>query len=247
VDGTILINQASALAGGVTPGDTPGFPVEIRVPGSYKLSSNLIVPNENTTAILIEADNVSIDLNGFSIIGPTVCNGAPFKPTTSCAPVGGGAGIGSGASNGISISNGTIRGMGDSEIILGGSGLRIDRLNTIGNGNEGIEVSGATVTNCTSLFNRSVGISFGGMAIGNYVSGNGNDGISGTGVAKNNETLANAGNGIFVRGVISENLSTNNGSSDIQVACPSTVIGNSGTVSFLASSTGCVLSNNSSS
>src|SRR6185436_8638324 len=41
VDGTILIDQNRALAGNVTPGDAPGFPVTISQPGSYKLSGNL--------------------------------------------------------------------------------------------------------------------------------------------------------------------------------------------------------------
>jgi len=51
VDGVVLINQSVALSGNVTPGDTPGFPVTISAPGSYRLSSNLIVPDGNTTAI----------------------------------------------------------------------------------------------------------------------------------------------------------------------------------------------------
>ena len=36
VDGVILIDQTKALAGNVTPGDTPGFPVTISLPGSYR-------------------------------------------------------------------------------------------------------------------------------------------------------------------------------------------------------------------
>ena len=61
VDGVVLIDQNRALAGGVTPGDAPGFPVVINTPGIYKLASNLVVPNENTTAIQINVDNVTID------------------------------------------------------------------------------------------------------------------------------------------------------------------------------------------
>src|SRR5947199_6672479 len=83
VDGVVLIDQNRALAGGVTPGDAPGFPVTISLAGSYRLSGNLTVPNANTTAISITSDNVTIDLNGFSIIGPTVCMGFPV---TSCSP-----------------------------------------------------------------------------------------------------------------------------------------------------------------
>ena len=41
VDGVTLIDQNKALAGSVTPGDTPGFPVTISQPGSYRLSGNL--------------------------------------------------------------------------------------------------------------------------------------------------------------------------------------------------------------
>jgi hypothetical protein len=64
VDGVVLINRSSALAGNVTPGDTPGFPVTISVSGRYRLSGNLTVP-ANTDAIDITANNVTIDLNGF--------------------------------------------------------------------------------------------------------------------------------------------------------------------------------------
>lgn len=36
-DGQILISQAKALAGNVTHGDAPGFPVTLTQPGSYQL------------------------------------------------------------------------------------------------------------------------------------------------------------------------------------------------------------------
>src|SRR5271166_431225 len=80
VDGVVLIDQNRALAGSVTPGDTPGFPVTITLPGAYRLSGNLTVPDANTNGILVMADNVFIDLNGFSIVGPTVC---PFGAVTT--------------------------------------------------------------------------------------------------------------------------------------------------------------------
>ncbi len=70
VDGVILIDQNKALAGNVTPGDAPGFPVTITQSGSYRLSGNLSLPDENTNGIEIRADNVSLDLNGFNIGGP---------------------------------------------------------------------------------------------------------------------------------------------------------------------------------
>ena len=60
IDGQSLINQSTVIA-------TGGFPYQISQPGSYKLSGNLVVP-PNTSAISINASDVSIDLNGFSIV-----------------------------------------------------------------------------------------------------------------------------------------------------------------------------------
>src|SRR5437016_7141953 len=74
IDGVILIDQNKAMAGNVTPGDTPGFPVTITLPGSYRLAGNLTVPDANTSGIVIAADHVTIDLNGFAILGPVDCS-----------------------------------------------------------------------------------------------------------------------------------------------------------------------------
>ena len=98
VDGVILIDQARALAGNVTPGDAPGFPVTISQPGSYRLSSNLTVPS-GQNGIQVAAQLVSIDLNGFSIT---------TQPQTSL--VGGIVTDGVVAPLGISIRNGSIMG-----------------------------------------------------------------------------------------------------------------------------------------
>jgi len=67
VDGVILIDQNRALAGNVTPGDAPGFPVSITQPGSYRLSGNLLVGTTNVAAIQIMASDVTLDLNGFGV------------------------------------------------------------------------------------------------------------------------------------------------------------------------------------
>jgi len=37
----ISITQAKAVAGNITAGDAPGFPVQITVSGSYRLDTNL--------------------------------------------------------------------------------------------------------------------------------------------------------------------------------------------------------------
>ena len=80
----VIINQGKALMGNVTPGDAAGFPVTLSQPGSYVLTSNLTVSNANTHAIDITVDDVTVDLNGFVIQGPTVCTGG--GSSLSCSP-----------------------------------------------------------------------------------------------------------------------------------------------------------------
>ena len=69
----VVITQAKAIAGNVTPGDTPGFPVTLSLPGSYLLGSNLAVP-ANTDGVSITAHDVTLDLGGFRIYGSGVAN-----------------------------------------------------------------------------------------------------------------------------------------------------------------------------
>lgn len=170
VDGVIEINQAKVKAGGVTASDAPLFPVTIDRPGSYRLTSDLDVTDataraggtsaENQTAIKVTADYVSIDLNGFSIVGPAVCSG--FPPSLSCTSIGGGAGISDNASGvtHLSVANGTVRGMGFAGIdSLVGKDARVERVHVAGNGAGGIVLgSGATVVGCTSSHNGAGGI-----------------------------------------------------------------------------------------
>lgn len=120
VDGSIPINHGMALVGGVTPGDAAGYPVLITQPGLYRLTGSLTLPDANTGGIAIQSDDVTIDLNGFSIIGPTSCTGS--GGTLSCAPTGSGAGITlspfTGTRNRITIRNGRIKGAGGAGVDL---------------------------------------------------------------------------------------------------------------------------------
>lgn len=163
VDGVVLIDQNRALAGNVTPGDAPGFPVTLTLSGSYRLSGNLTVPDANTSAIVVAADvtGVTVDLNGFTISGPTVCGGFPIV----CSPLG--SGIGVSAPNGaraITVRNGTIVGMGTSAVQLLSSLNTVDNISAISNGQVGIFASLATVTN-----NRALKNGFNGLLVGNSV------------------------------------------------------------------------------
>jgi hypothetical protein len=194
VDGIVLIDQNRALAGGVTPGDTPGFPVTISLTGSYRLSGNLTVPNENTTAILITADNVTIDLNGFSIIGPTVCTGGP--PVTSCSPSGAGAGVVGGNHFSITVVNGSVRGMGSMGINLGNTtGSHVEKVHADSNGATGILVRFGIVSGNTAFGNGVNGIfaDSGSTVVSNTAYANGNRGISVVcpGSVVGNTTVAN--------------------------------------------------------
>lgn len=169
VDGVIEINQARALAGGVTPGDAAGFPVTIDQPGSYRLTSNLDVRQqatpENVTAIKIEVDDVSIDLNGFSIFGPTNCDINPF----SCAPTGTGRGIDGENKSRLSVVNGRVIGMGSHGVILG-SRSRIKEMIAIENGGDGLQAGfSSTMTGCIADQNGGSGIL---IATNSVISGN---------------------------------------------------------------------------
>src|ERR1017187_4825709 len=101
-DGNVLINQATVNA-------TGGFPYKINQPGSYRLSGNLTVPDANTTAIQVLSDYVTLDLNGFGIIGPVTCTGG--LPVTSCSASGQGSGVDGGSHRSITVLNGYVKGM----------------------------------------------------------------------------------------------------------------------------------------
>ena len=182
VDGVVLIDQNRALAGNVTPGDAPGFPVTISRPGSYRLSGNLTVPDIDTNAIEVLADNVALDLNGFSIIGPAVCSTDPASPAV-CE--GSGKGIGvfyvfAGEINhkgNLTVSNGTITGMGDGGIAAGVNSY-IEKVRAIGNRRVGIAVNSGVVINNIASGNGVVGILVeDGVVTGNAANRNGSWGI----------------------------------------------------------------------
>ena len=73
-DGVFAINDVCD-GFGCFPGDAGGFPITITTSGSYQLTSNIVSGSTTINAIEINADNVTLDLNGFSIIGPRTCTG----------------------------------------------------------------------------------------------------------------------------------------------------------------------------
>lgn len=163
-DGVRLITQGLADRGGVTTDDAPGFPVTISEAGSYRLGSNLVVPDANTTAVHITAANVTLDLNGFGILGPATPGGgvgvrAPFPALN------------------VTVRNGVVRGMGSTGIVLSRActveGVRVRESDT------GIAaLTGCNIVNNNVSGNRGVGIRVqSGTVIGNVVTVNAGIGL----------------------------------------------------------------------
>jgi hypothetical protein len=114
--GVLEINHTCATLAGCFPGDTAGYPVTIASLGSYRLTSNLVVPDENTGGILVQADDVAIDLAGFAIVR------ADCVPAAAACARTDGSGIGIFAEpliRGTTVRNGTIVGMGSASLFLG--------------------------------------------------------------------------------------------------------------------------------
>jgi hypothetical protein len=208
----ILIDPSRVGRGSITPGDAPGFPVTISQSGSYRLAGNLTVPDLFTTAIEITADNVTLDLNGFSIIGPNVCTPNP----TMCNQNGGGLGVHAGsfspgtvAPSGVRVMNGMVRGMGFHGVRLMGDGTSVERVHAYSNGGPGIVVGNGSVIDSFAILNGQSGI------IGMIVRGN---------IATNNRSA-----GIFLRGpggVATGNSANSNGSFGIDAGCAGIIVGN---------------------
>jgi len=170
VDGVIEINQARAVKGGITPGDTPGLPVTISTgtfanePMSFKLTGPL---STSTTGNVIDilSPHVTVDLNGFSISCLLV----------SCS----GFGISTTVVNGnVSVVNGTVRGFAEGVSLLGATS-RIENVRATGNVIGLRTGSGATVRNSAAHLNTGDGIVVSNSCLvsGNTATTNGGDGI----------------------------------------------------------------------
>jgi len=169
-------------------------PVKITKSGSYQLQSNIVITNADTTAILVTADNVTIDLNGFTIMGPNVCTGS--GETLVCNNNGDGMGIDAGDRQNIKVYNGTIRGMGNKGI-QAGVGSIIESVRVISNGAHGITVGSGRVSGNTATGNNGNGISV----------------YSDSGTVSGNTATRNRYAGIYVitNGTVSGNTVTGNG------------------------------------
>ncbi len=165
------------------------FPVIITQPGNYQLQKNLEVPNGNSTAILVQADNVTIDMSGNAILGPNVCTGS--GRTLVCNNKGTGKGIDAGAHRNLKVFNGTIRGMGSAGISnQAGSGAIIEGMRVDNNGVIGIDVGVSSVVTGNTVNNNGTDgiLVFSGVVSGNTAMNNGSIGIDVLGGTVNGNT-----------------------------------------------------------
>lgn len=206
VDGVIEINQAKAMAGGVTPGDGPGFPVTLSVGGSYRLTSNLDVvaggqgSPESLNGIVAAPsstleDEFDIDLNGFALIGPYTCTFVAGEGP-NCMPTVFATGVGISGGVGLRVHDGAVIGFG-SECVLTNrlSGAQIRNLQVKWCG-VGIYVQFALVENVTASMNRFQGVN----ALFSTLSG-----IS---------SVGNGGDGIVIQGGSLENCTASSNSAE---------------------------------
>jgi hypothetical protein len=178
-DGVLEINQTCALETGCFPGDLPGLPITIDrdQPASYRLTSSLTNGDPNLSAIEIRDEHVTLDLNGFSINGPTTCSGSPLD----CENSGSGSGITTDMERiGISVRNGVLRGNGGNGLSLGND-ARVEGVLAVSNGASGIEVrQGSLVKDCRAVRNGASGIVIGAESVASQLvaSDNGTTGIT---------------------------------------------------------------------
>lgn len=244
VDGVIEINQAKVKVGGVTPGDAPLFPAIISQPGSYRLTGNLDVTDasarpagtaaENTTAILVTADYVTIDLNGFMIKGPTVCLGSGSSLT--CSPTGSGNGINATVA-GVAVMNGTVQGMGNVGVYLFdfNKPSQVEKVRALNNGSHGIQAN--TVANCTANRNGAWGIYTAEGVTGCTADSNRNSGIFATSTVANCTASGNGNYGINATMVTNCTANFNTGIGIYAASTATNCTANSNTVNGIQGST----------
>jgi len=197
------------------------LPYDITARGYYKINTNL---TSTGTGITVKANNVTIDLNGYTIAGN--------KTNTS-------RGIYMNGRSNIEIRNGTIRDFGSHGIFeesLSGHSHRVINVRVMNNKGIGIILLGSNhmVKDCTASNNVSYGIytKSGSTVSGNTAYGNGDSGIA-TGAGS----------------TVSGNTAYNNVNYGIDAASGCTVTGNTayanGNDGIYAAS-GCTVKNNTS-
>ncbi len=208
-----------------------GFPITITSPGSYRLATNLSVTCLGKDAIDVTASSglVTIDLNGFSIIGPGSGTGVGIKATFA-----------SGSSfASLVVHNGEVAAMGTGILALE---CKVEEVHLLFNAGDAVNcapISSSTGEGVGMFLNNTVidndnGILGNGIVQGNNVTDNLGEGIViAVGTVTENFVAANLGDGIVVSvAEVGENSVFENGGDGILVSgtcpggCAAHVIGN---------------------
>lgn len=212
IEPRVAINAAN------TPGDSSTV-FRITQPGSYYLSDN-ILGQASKNGIVIAADNVTLDLNGFACIGA----------------VGSGHGITgfAGTESNVAIRNGTVRDWGGSGVYNLGRNIFIAEIRAEANGGYGIGAGAqAVITRCVAKGNQGfagIGVAYWSTVtdcISRENSGAGFEASSGT-VFRGNIAQHNQGSGIRVDStcVVERNLASDNVGAGIKVGYNGPAFGN---------------------
>lgn len=209
------------------------LPYTITQPGSYVLTSNLIqcsaCPITPSDAITIDANNVTLDLNGFSLVGDAANSVSGIV-------------VNAGRSN-ITIRHGIVRGFPHHAVnIAGAINSRVERLIVADCGADGIRVGfGSTVRDCnvTNCLGQGVFLETACIADSVTAVGCGLDGIHTLPVATTNGSIIrnctarlNAEDGIDANDgcVVSGCTVTLNGAAGIRAATGCTISNNAATL-----------------
>ncbi len=161
-------------------------PIVIKQPGSYLLRHNLMVGTGHD-CIDVTVPNVLIDLNGFSIIGPSS-----------------GVGVKAGTIANVTVRNGFVTGMDGGGVEVGENGV-VQGVTASSNGAFGISAGvNSQLLNNNANSNVRAGIFFSASdrVVGNTVNGNGANGVAVSGETSTDALIsANTANGNGANGI----------------------------------------------
>ncbi|HEX3409444.1 MAG TPA: hypothetical protein VHS07_04155 [Candidatus Binataceae bacterium] len=154
-----------------------GSTLRITKSGSYFLGANYVTALGALPAITVAVNNVTINLNGFSLIGPG------GTATSSAIGINVAAGV-----SGLTVVNGTIAKIRGTALVLGSNGIA-SGLQLIGNNGDGVQCTTAClVTNNVISGNTGTGLNFSDGTSGyqnNVISANGGTVTGGTSLGHN--------------------------------------------------------------
>lgn len=181
-----------------TPGDADSV-YRITAPGSYYLTENLTA-RASRHGIEIASNAVTIDLNGFSLLGLVFPPGQSLNGITV-----------DGTRTNITIRNGHVLAWGSNGIDLGdASSVLIENVTAESNLGNGINANRAVVTQCVARANAASGFAGNGLAVDCVAVENGIRGFTWTGTISTCLAADNDGDGFSIFGAIDRSTARTN-------------------------------------